>query len=450
MNTAVHVLIVSIFTIPFLSKTLGILPRIVSLLPEVISGALLIAALLRAAHFKKISIKRGYIVLFSLFCLHIMLGAILNGEQPGTFLSGLRNYLKYAPLFLVPAVYDFKDKEIASQFHLLLFLGLSQFPFVIYQKFVEGKHADLVAGTLGVGSVMSIYLVCLIAILLGYYFRSKLSTGRFLSLVFLLFIPTTLNETKSILIFFPAAFLVVMALSGISRDAKIRIIGAGASFCAMLGTFFLVYSLFFSADRERGLLDFFLDPETGVKFYLYSGDSQEIDAKRVLDQNQVIIGALPTVDRDEDKIRRIDNIILPIRVLSEDPVKLLVGLGIGNASDSFISSFSGKYSQLGSLDSSYTALSIFLWEIGLIGVLIFFLFFYMIFHDAKSLSGGKEFIGNFSVGWASIAVIIALSIPYKNFLTFDVLGYLFFYYSGYVAAKSIDQSVNYDSQGSRN
>lgn len=436
MNRAVHVLIIAIFTIPFLSKTLGVLPRAVSLMPEAISGALLVAALLRAAHFKTVTMRRGYIILFTLFCLHVIVGAILNGEQAGTFLSGLRNYMKYTPLFLVPAVYDFKEREIASQLRLLLFLGLAQIPFVIYQKFVEGKHADFVAGTLGVGSVMSICLVCLITILLAFYFRNRLTTGKFLMLAFLLFIPTTLNETKSIIIFFPVAFLVVMMLSGISRDAKIRILGAGAAFAFMMGGFFLVYSVFFSADKERGLLDFFLDPDTGIKFYLYSGDSQEIDAKRVLEQEHVIIGASPTVDRDEDKIRRIDNIILPIRVLSHDPVKLLMGLGIGNASDSFIPGFSGKYAQLGSLDSSYTAMSLFLWEIGLLGVVIFFVFFYMIYREAKSLRLENNLVGNFAVGWAAIAVVIAISIPYKNFLTFDVLGYLFFYFSGLIVAKS--------------
>lgn len=439
MNKAIHGLIIAIFTIPFLSKTLGVLPRHASLLTEAIAGVLFIAALVHFARTKTIEIRFSYIALFALFCLLILLGGVLNNVQPGTFLSGLRNYLKYTPLFLIPAVYDFKDKEIASQFRLLLFLGLAQIPVVVYQKFFEGKHADLVAGTLGVGSIMSIYLICVIAIMLGFYFRGRLSTGKFVFLAFLLFLPTTLNETKSIIIFFPVAFLIVTALSGISRDAKIRIAGAGALLLTMLGAFFLVYSVFFSADKKTGLLDFFMSPETGVKFYLYSGDSQVIDARRVLEQEHVIIGALPTVDRDEDKIRRVDNIILPLRVLSEDPVKLLIGLGIGNASDSFITSFSGKYSRLGSLNSSYTALSLFLWEIGLLGVVLFMIFFYMIFHDSRSLSRTKDFAGNIALGWAAITAIIILSIPYKNFMTFDVLGYLFFYFSGYVVAKRCRQ-----------
>jgi len=87
------------------------------------------------------------------------------------------------------------------------------------------------------------------------------------------------------------------------------------------------------------------------------------------------------------------------------------------------------------LNDSTPALGKFLWEFGVLGTFLFLLFFYFIFDDARRLAVRNGFAGTFAVGWGAVVPIIIVSLPYKNFMIFAVLGCLFWYFSGYICAK---------------
>ena len=73
---------------------------------------------------------------------------------------------------------------------------------------------------------------------------------------------------------------------------------------------------------------------------------------------------------------------IPLQYLAKDPVKLAFGLGLGNASHSNLGEqFTGRYYDLFQ-SFAYISFSIFLLEIGVLGTVIVFTLYAMVFFDA--------------------------------------------------------------------
>lgn len=451
MNIIPYILFISVFFLDFLSEDLGIIPRQITWFPELLSGFVLLVVIAHAALKKSIVIHPKYVLLFAIFLLHLLAGAILNSVEPGTVFAGIRYYFKFAPFFLLPAVYNYSNEEMNGQLKFLLALALIQFPVVIFQKFImddplhDTIHPDYVSGTLGVSSILSIYLVSVISILLGFYIRQKIRFAHFFVLTLFLFIPTTLNETKGTIILLPISILVIVLIARVLRENARRVIPIVATLPILFGSYLLVYNTYFAVEggsQERGLIKFYTDPERGVKRYLYTGDAEALDPEAILRRGKTVVGEKTEREVGAGRIRRIDAAILPFRVLSSEPSKLLLGLGIGNVSESFIGNFSGEYTDIRAMNASNIELAIMVWEIGIIGLLIFLLFFYFVYRDAKNLSGRNTLAGTIATGWTGIVVILVLSLAYKNIMVFNVVGYLFWYFSGYVAAKNLQVDSN--------
>ena len=104
-------------------------------------------------------------------------------------------------------------------------------------------------------------------------------------------------------------------------------------------------------------------------------------------------------DEEFDAIGRVDGYFLALSVLSEDPIKLLFGLGIGNVSNSFLGGLDGEYwSQYARFGIQTTTVSYLLWEIGILGLLLHIWVLWIIFKDAKYLSTTKWPVGGPGVG----------------------------------------------------
>ncbi len=115
--------------------------------------------------------------------------------------------------------------------------------------------------------------------------------------------------------------------------------------------------------------------------------------------------------------------------------KLLFGLGAGNVSGSAIGSLSGEYANVyGELGVKSSAIALFLWEIGILGVFLYFIFIRMIFKDAKMLSEEDDLIGILGLGWLAVMPIVFVSLFFKNLFLDNANGYMFWYFSGLVIA----------------
>jgi len=416
MKLIVYLLWISIFSVEFLFKELGVVNRYVALLPEFLSVLAMGMVVIRFLATRQLGVHPKYWFFFALFGLHLFLGIILNTVSTGVVFSGLRTYFRYLPFFLVPAVYEFSNDDLKMQLKLLLTLSLLQFPIVVYQRFFQfaGKNSgDDIAGTLITSSHLSIILISAMAITFAFYLKKRLSVKTLVVIMVLLFIPITLNETKGSLFLIPVALIIPAVLIGDAHRRFAAVVPVLLMGVLLLGAFVMLYNQSLGQTRDRSINEFF--SEGNVKEYLYKGAT----GKRA----------------GTEKIGRVDSMVLAFSTLSDDVSRLGFGLGIGNVSESFSKTFEGEYSkQYAHMLPKLTTVGFLLWEIGFIGVILVVAGCYLVFADARYLSKSDSTYGALALGWAAIVGVYVVSLGYKNLVLPSVIGYSFWYFSGCVAA----------------
>ena len=418
MNILLYVLFLSIFSLDWISFKLGGLPRIATWLPEILSLMTVALVVMLFAIRKHFALKGKYLIFFSLFFMFILGGIIVNAVPSGVVLAGLRSNLKYLPFFFLPIVYVFSDEQIRRQLKFLLVLSLIQCPVTIYQRFIKYAGVgtgDVVGGTLGqnTSGVLSVYLACTISLVIAFYLKGRIKRSMLLILIGLLFLPTTLNETKVSLLLIPFALISpALFLPGQMNTIK-RILPVMAVCMVLMVVFVKVYD-HISVSQGKVTIGKFLERERGgPKDYLYRGEKL----------------------RQEKGISRFDSIELAVDQLSRTG-NLLLGVGIGNASPSFSDKLTGEYyKKYWQLQPGGTGLSHLLWEQGLVGVLLFIFFFGLVLQDSIYLSTRNDIAGAISLGWISVVMIISGSFVYFSTFGQNIFAYLFWYFSGYIAAQ---------------
>ena len=297
-------------------------------------------------------------------------------------------------------------------------MALSQFPLVMYQKFVQYaglRSGDFISGTFSAAPVLTIHLCCVSSVLMGFYLKGKIKAITLFMLLSLFVFPMMLNETKSTVILFPIAlFLPILFVKKDWSKLKPLLITV-VLFAFFIGTFNIAYSFFFS--KRTGVLDFYLSGE--VSEYLY----KKADKDRMLGE--------------ESDMGRIDAIIFALTEREND-LHTIFGVGIGNASVSFSNKFEGEYTdEYQRLEGKKTAISHLLWEIGLLGVIVGFPLFYLIFSDAVRVKELDTISGALALGLIGVIGILVVALPYKNIIPHQTTNYLFLYLAGYTASKRI-------------
>ncbi len=395
---------------------MGILSHYVTWLPEILSLMVLVMVVALFAVDKSPAIHPKYVLFLTAYLLLVFIGVVLNAIPEGPLVAGLRTYLKFIPFFLLPAAYAFSHEQIQSQLKFLLFLILMQVPLVLYQRFVQYKgvlSGDPMKGMLGNSGQLAIILSCAIAVVIACYLYGKLSRLATILLVILLFVPITVGETKASLVILPIALIAPFILYKESKGNVKRLLAGLAVGVTVMSIFVIVYDHFMTPRWGYGLMDF-LTMEGRMEGYLYRGAE---------------------IGGDMDKLGRIDTLMFAMQILSQDFIKLLFGLGVGNVSGSFLSGASGEYAaEYAKYGIDGTNVTLFLWEIGLLGVCLYFIFFGLVFKDAYALSQHKNMIGALALAWSVVVVIFIIGMFYKQVLGPNVSGYLFWYWSGYIVA----------------
>ena len=98
----------------------------------------------------------------------------------------------------------------------------------------------------------------------------------------------------------------------------------------------------------------------------------------------------------------------------------------------FAGEYSSYYKHLG---GSQTAVGFVLWELGAIGLIIILSFLFMILYDAHRLSQFGGLAGTIAHGWIAVLAISLVCLAYNNMIVHNVLGYSFFYFSGYISSQ---------------
>ncbi len=416
MQAFLYLFFAVIFTVPYFSKILEILPRPVAWLPEVMTIFVTVFLLLRFLHQKWIAMRPIYLVFFFAFFVQVLCGIELNAVAPGTIFVALRTYLRYIPFFFLPAIFHFTDDEMRRQVRFLLLFSLLQLPVATYQRLFSSQAdlltGDIVRGTVSVSSSLTVYLLSAIAVLLGFYLKKTISLRRFLLLALMLFLPTTMNETKGTLFLLPMTLFVPVLFMKNSPEKTRKIAAAIIITTVMLALFIPIYDHFMRPRWGYGLLDF------------------------LTMQNRLAGYIAPQISGlSESKLGRLDAVVLPITTFANDIPHLLFGVGIGNASESWFPGFAGEFMDYREMVRG--AMSQLLWEVGLGGALLSIWLFYLVLKDCKRVRDGDDIAASIAQGWTGVLALTLVTTVYINSLAVEVVGYLFWYLSGYIASRRV-------------
>ncbi|TNF34108.1 MAG: hypothetical protein EP312_07295, partial [Gammaproteobacteria bacterium] len=175
-----------------------------------------------------------------------LLGVIINAIDPMMAFAGLRRYFRLLPLALLPWLWQGAGIPWRRQSGLLLFLLLLQVPLALQQRLsvpLTVAPGDHVVGTLGSPAFLTITMLCAIAVLMVLWLHGRLRTVLAMGLMGLLFIPCTLNESKSVLVLLPLVVLLPVLLS-IAQASKARLCGAVLWLAVAMAAFFPIYDHF--------------------------------------------------------------------------------------------------------------------------------------------------------------------------------------------------------------
>ena len=420
MQRLIYLLIFSIFLLDFLNRY-GLAPRQITWLPEILSVFALFIVLYLITKGIAINLNAAYWLIFSFLAIHVLFGLILNEVHPGAIFSGARKYLKYMPFFFLPLIYLFSDTQIKKQLQLIIFFIVFQLPVVTYQRFVQGAggdSGDVVRGTFGTSSYLSIFLISAFSVALAFYLKGKITRPMFLGLAVVILIPTMLNETKGTLFLLPLAlFIPVFFVEGGKQKFK-GLIGAVVLGGVFLSIFIPTYDYFFG--QNRGIVEFFT--EGGI-------------AENLAPQTS---GIAEEKGWAEGRMGRLDMILSPIKKIPKNPIESMFGVGMGNASTSFLGRrLAGEYA--GEI-TTFMAFNNLMGEIGLLGTLLVIVLFIRVFFDALKVRTRNNITGALALGWAGVVAVLLLSIFYKNTINQNAISYLFWFLSGHIIATRVTMS----------
>jgi hypothetical protein len=419
LSTLLSLFLISVFLIDYLVDKLGLLNKYFTLVPEVFSLLITLAIVGRILVLRKWQQPLRYVWLFVGLILVCMIAAVAEAIDPGPLFAGLRGYFKFLPLLFLPAAYEFEKTQIKVVLGTFLLMAGIQVPLAFYQRFVQFSHmmhtGDPITGTLTTSSSLTVVLCLAIALVVTLYVHRKIALSLAILLFCYLAAPTAINETKATLLLMPLSILGPFLLArGI--EGRWRKVVPILSICALgLLAFMAVYNTLVQNRWGGNTIDEFLGTQH-YELYLYRGVEPGENAK--------VIG-------------RIDSIILPAAVLSDDWMQLLFGLGIGNVSPSSIPGMQGKYAEeYADYGFGITSIGNLIWETGVIGLCLYLVLVAFIWFDARRTAKSHADTNWYGTWWSTCTIILMIALAYKSILRFNELGFLLFFWSGYVASLS--------------
>jgi hypothetical protein len=410
-------LLLSIFSVIHFTEHPKVLPPQVAFVPEILAALVLLYVVIAGSRSRFQYVRGEYWLAFGGIAAVIICGIFANSVAPGPIFAGLRYYLRAMPLFFLPAVYVFSEKQIRQQLRWLTVICLIQLPLAVRERLHvidQGRWSgDSVVGSVEDSSALSIILISAVCVLTAMAMRQQISRKMFFALFFILLFPTTINETKATLILLPIGLLITMLVSA-PPHRRLRVFFAAS---ALLMLFFAAFAPIYDY-LERGnpyripITDFFMDPA---------------NLQRYLDNH---------ADAGSAHVARMDGMKVPLQFLVKEPSQLAFGVGIGNASHSQLGEqFTGRY-YLQFSKFLLSSMSSFLLELGLLGTGLVFVLYWLVFKDSLAVARiDRGMMGAIAAAWAGITAMTVIAMPYKTTYVFPSLSFLFWYLSGLIAAR---------------
>ncbi len=430
----VYMLWVLIFSVEFAAEKLFLLPKMSILVVEFVSLLLLGLSITYLIVRSKLYISPKYAFVIFFYFLLLLVSSVANSVTEWVAISMFRNYLKYLPLFVLPCTYLFSELEVRGQLRILFFLAVAQVPIAILQRFFLGNErtGDVVYGTLNISSILSIFLISTVFFVISFSACGYIEKKKATLVALLLFLPTTLNETKATLVFVVIGCLFFAIITSDARNLVKNIIKMVLVAVPLITVFGIVYDSLYNFENYQ--VDR-TDPRY-IKHYLFAGSSEiEITLRSKRKTVSFVGDSDITEELDEERIARLDSIIFPIKTLVRYPENFIYGLGPANASHSAIDELSGFHVYLREVGATRTTVSQMLWETGFLGLLLLFTFVFMVFKDSVYLyRNGVGIYKPIGLAWAIVCVLFPLVSVYKNMFIFNIITYGFMFWSGIVVS----------------
>lgn len=401
-----YITMVSLVFTDWLVFKLGTGNRYITWIPEILSIVMIIYLVISAAITKKLNLDAKYFIILIVYIFHIFMGLLFNPISSGTVVAGLRLYLKFIPFFLLPAFYDFSEKEVGNFVRFMFFLSLIQCPVAFYQRFVSAAHirsGDPVGGTLGMNTsgILTVFLICGAAFVIGYYLRNRVNLVWLVIFLGVLLAPTGLNETKVTYFLLPPIFILPFIFSARDRFKIKKILPLALLMVFSFMAWKAGYDYFQIRDRGWGI-ETFMSQKGRIEQYTSS---------------------------------RFIPIISAYEFASKDMIHFLFGRGAGNVTGSFSEKMQGadlkKYAKFGPKANGVSST---IWELGVGGLLLIFVFLGVLFYDAIKYASRSNYFGTFSVSMISVIAVFGVSFLYFHIMDQNIITYPFFFLAGFIAS----------------
>ncbi len=379
------------------------------LFPEAFAGLVMVVVIVQMAIHRRFDLPAKYMLWFMLFIGVIIAGSVANQTNTGAMVMGLRENFKYAPLFLLPIVYQFKPEQMRVLMYWILFFALIQLPFMIYQRITEPLlTGDVIVGTLLFANNVSAFLICVWAVLFAFYIRKRIPLIPFGILSVLVLLPTTLNETKGSLVLLPFAFVMPLLLAPQIKHLWFKLSLGGVAFVGVAVAYSTIGDMLLGPRLEQSMLEFFTNPAALRAYFMPS-------------------------EMGGSWMGRLDKLFLAWEQITQSTVTTLLGVGLGNVNDTSSSHFQGEFTEYGHLLG--TSLIQFLWENGILGLILAFMPPIMSFMDARRVAREDSFAATIANGWGAVCAIMFVSVFYIRAPDVQAVSYMFWFFCGYLAAE---------------
>lgn len=449
------------FFLDYLALALHLIPRSLTWIPEVISLVILIYILGRFFKEKDLISILTQTHLVVLFIGFTFLGLLINRIELPVAVAGIRNNLKFLPLFFLPFFYQFEKEFIKRFFTVLFFFALLQFPVTVIQRIIyETPSGDPIGGTLGANSsgILSVFLSISIVFWSFYFLKTELKPAAYIAGFAALLIPMGLNETKIIFFILPPAFAAMFLFTQKKRKLSSKMLIV--FLCFSIGLLFIgsVYNRMYvekdipvkqeikkkaeqQAEKEKQEVPQKVEPvpKKEQKSSESPGSAQRKPSRLNITEYFIPKRAAAVLHKKRIRVsgslNRIPQVIFAFDHIKQDPLHLLLGVGAGNASDSFFEPAKGKYhKKFEDLDIGNNMLSRMLWEYGLIGTFLFFSIFVYLFGKIWRLRKRDDTMGVAASGYLVMIGIYFITSIYFNTMLINLFAYLFWFLGGYLLA----------------
>lgn len=224
---------------------LGLLPKFSIIIIELLQILLMVRLLVTHGKVRFINVTLLLVVLFSVFELFV--GYVAKSKPP-IWVSGVRYYFSFIPIFLLGYVLGTERYEFKKQLNFLLCLVLFQIPVVVYQYFrlpfvkIDDRQLlyDMISGTMG--GIASNLMALTLCIGVVYYLMKYLLTNKlkYIIITILLIIPAVLAEAKGMYVIL---FILMIYFFFTFRRKVVKMLKLVLIFIVLLIGFVWLYSI---------------------------------------------------------------------------------------------------------------------------------------------------------------------------------------------------------------